>query len=66
MKFYLWETAKGMWRWTAVAANGRKIANNGQGHPRKETAERGIIKFKADAAKARVVNKRPGKAKAKA
>ncbi|MBL3607258.1 YegP family protein [Rhodovulum sulfidophilum] len=38
MTYQLYKDANGFWRWTLFAANGRKIANSGEGYHNKSDA----------------------------
>jgi uncharacterized protein YegP (UPF0339 family) len=40
--FQLYRDTAGYWRWTLFAANGRKIADSGEGYVNKSDAENGI------------------------
>ena len=42
MYFQLYKDTTGHWRWTLFAANGRKIADSGEGYVNKSDAENGI------------------------
>jgi uncharacterized protein len=42
MRFKLFKDAKGQWRWRLVAANGRTVADSGEGYNNKSDAQHGI------------------------
>lgn len=47
MTFYVYTDAAGNWRWRLVAANGRTIADSGEGYFNRPDCERGISLVKA-------------------
>ena len=57
MKFEVYQDAKGEYRWKLVAANGRTIADSGEGYTEKATCKAGIELVKR-AADARVTEKK--------
>jgi uncharacterized protein YegP (UPF0339 family) len=42
MYFKLYKDASGYWRWTLYAANGKKIADSGEGYANKSDCQAGI------------------------
>jgi uncharacterized protein YegP (UPF0339 family) len=42
MYYYVYKDAANQWRWTLYAANGRKIANSGEGYFNKQDCVHGI------------------------
>jgi uncharacterized protein YegP (UPF0339 family) len=42
MHFELYKDAKGEWRWRLFAANGKQIANSGEGYKNKTDCEHAI------------------------
>lgn len=47
MTFYVYTDADGYWRWRLVAANGRTIAESGEGYLNRPDCERSISLVKA-------------------
>jgi uncharacterized protein YegP (UPF0339 family) len=42
MKFYIFKDVAGYWRWHLVAANGKKIADSGEGYVNEQDCMSGI------------------------
>lgn len=42
MYYYVYKDLQGYWRWTLYAANGRKIANSGEGYVNQQDCVHGI------------------------
>jgi uncharacterized protein YegP (UPF0339 family) len=42
MAFHLYRDAQGYWRWRLVAANGRRIADSGEGYNNRQDCRAGI------------------------
>lgn len=47
MVFWKYKDVQGYWRWYLVAANGRKIANSGEGYHNETDCDNGISLVKA-------------------
>ncbi|HZJ65625.1 MAG TPA: DUF1508 domain-containing protein [Kofleriaceae bacterium] len=54
MHFTLYRDRAGEWRWRLVAANGKTVADSGEGYTTKANAEAGIALVKEGAASAPV------------
>jgi uncharacterized protein YegP (UPF0339 family) len=50
MYFRLYKDTSGYWRWTLYAANGRKIADSGEGYINKSDCQAGIDLVKSTSA----------------
>ncbi len=42
MAYYIYKDAQGFWRWYLQSANGKKIANSGEGYTNKQDCEHAI------------------------
>jgi uncharacterized protein YegP (UPF0339 family) len=50
MKYWIYKDAVGEWRWTLVAANGRTIADSGEGYVNQGDCVRALQLVKGSAA----------------
>lgn len=55
MKFEVYQDDAGEWRWRLIAANGKLIANSGEGYKRRGDCYHGIELIQLSAADAEVV-----------
>lgn len=58
-RFELYRDRAGQFRWRLVHANGRVVADSGQGYASKQKAVQGIRSVKANAPGARIVEPEP-------
>jgi uncharacterized protein len=47
MKFHIYKDSTGEWRWRLKAANGKIVADSGEGYPSKQSCRNGIDLVKA-------------------
>lgn len=47
MQYDIYKDRANEWRWRAVAANGRKVADSAEGYASKENAQRALAAFRA-------------------
>jgi len=55
MRFKIYTDIAGFWRWSLLAANGRCIADSGQGYKRKRDCVKGAEKIVEGASRAVVI-----------